>query len=563
MSPRYRSVAELDTLFSPNRQFHPSPLDWRDQFIYFLLVDRFDDGNGNPPPYQAGGPHGRDVTQGRRFQGGNLKGVTRRLDYIKELGSNAIWLSPILKNRDQPGSYHGYGTQDFLQVDPHFGTLADLQELTREAHTRGMYVILDIVLNHAGDVFTYGDGLPCYDGSTHPFGHWIEEDPTPGLQANDAVWPEELQHEESFKRKGKICRWENRDEAKNGDFETLKELNLPNPGVLDTLIKVYKYWITAADLDGFRVDTVKHMENSAMAIFCNAIREYAQRIGKHNFFMFGEIAGNDELIQQYLGRNARIEGTSERFPSLDASLDFPLYYQLESVIKGFTNPAALRERYDALHNNYADHGAAGAYFVTFADNHDRNQRFLHNDPYPQQALLAVGYLLTCQGVPCIYYGTEQGFDSGGGDDSYVRECMFGGQWGAFDTTGQHFFNPAAPLYSGIADVATVRAAQPALRYGRQYFREISGNGRDFGHPLDGRCTLAYSRILDTEEVLVALNLDSSGRNDCITVDHRLSAPGRTMSDLLTGKRYMVETTDGRAFVRVGLPAHSMAILKVQ
>jgi glycosidase len=566
--PALDSVTGLD--FQPALPAHPSPDDWRDQFLYFLLVDRFDSGAANIPPYVPGSDNGAaDPATRARFQGGTLQGITRRLDYIRDLGCTAIWLSPILKNRQSSdSSYHGYGIQNFLEVDPRFGTLADLQQLAREAHQRDMYVVLDIVFNHTGDVWAYPDNHPYYywQGRQFPFGYWREGDPAPGLQMEDAVWPVELQTAEAFKRRGQIRNWYDHHEARDGDFLTLKELDLTRPGVLDTLIKVYKYWISVADLDGFRIDTVKHMEDSAVAIFCNAVREYAQSIGKHRFFLFGEIVDDDATIQRYIGRNSRIEGTDERFPSLDAALDFPLYFMLEEIIKGFGNIDHLRSRYDAFHKKYADHGAAGRYFVTFVDNHDQMarpyRRFMHNNPHPRQAALALGYLLTTQGVPCLYYGTEQGFDGGGPDDAYVRECMFGGSWGGFGSAGHHCFDQQHEIYQAIAAIAAVRREQPALRYGRLYFRDISGNGTDFGPPLDGNCTLAYSRILDTQELLVALNLSASARNDCITVDRNLSSPGHTLQDLLNpGRSCLVQQApDGRAYVRLELPPHSMALL---
>ncbi len=563
------TTAELD--FHPAAQLHPSPEDWRDQFLYFLLVDRFDNGIEGIPPYSPGVNNGvSDPATRSQFQGGTLKGVTRRLDYIRDLGCTTVWLSPILKNRgDGDTSYHGYGIQDFLEVDPRFGTLADLQELTREAHRRGMYVVLDIVFNHTGDVWAYPNDNHYYywRGQTFPFGHWREANPAPDLQREDGVWPVELQNPEAFRRHGQIRNWSDGREARHGDFLTLKELNLSRPEVLDTLIKIYKYWISVSDVDGFRIDTVKHMEDSAVAIFCNAIREYAHTVGKHRFFLFGEIVDGDATIQRYLGRNSRIEGSDERFPSLDAALDFPLYFMLEEVVKGFGDPAWLRNRYDAFRKKYSDHGDAGRYFVTFVDNHDQMarayRRFMHGNPYPQQAVLAIGYLLTALGVPCVYYGTEQGFDGGGSDDAYVRECMFGGSWGGFGTAGCHFFNPQHEIYRAIAAIAAVRRGQPALRYGRLYFREISGNGRDFGHPTSGDCILAYSRILDTQEVLVALNLSNATRSDCITVDRSLSAPGSSLQDLLNPQRRATvqQTRDGRAYVRLELPPHGMAIMK--
>jgi glycosidase len=568
MATQLNSVTNLD--FSPAARLHPSPADWRDQFIYFLLVDRFDNNASAIPEFQPGveGPT-REMGAGHYFQGGNLKGIIRRLDYLQGLGCTAIWLSPILKNRqDLSDSYHGYGIQDFLEVDPRFGTLADLKALTAAAHERGMYVILDVVLNHAGDVWSYPGGERYYfdQDQAFPFGEWREGNPKKGLQKDDAVWPTELQTPDAFKRRGEIRNWYDPIEARDGDFLSLKELDLPQADVLDTLIKVYKYWIAEADLDGFRIDTVKHMEHSATAIFCNAIREYAQRFGKHNFFLFGEVVDDDRTIQKYIGRNSRMENTNERFPSLDAALDFPLYFILEDVIKGFASPAFLRDRYNAFRDLYADHGEAGRYFVTFVDNHDQMarpyRRFMHDNPYPRQAVLAIGYLLTSQGVPCIYYGTEQGFDGAGHDDSYVRECMFGGEWGAFDSSGRHFFNPNNEIYQGISELAEIRLQQPALRYGRQYFREISGNGTVFGHPLDGHCTLAYSRILDTEEILVAMNLDNQPRSDYVTVDYKISSPGQKMTDLLAPtEQHTVLEDNGRAFVKIPLPAHGIALLK--
>lgn len=562
--------AVTDIVFPTDVALHPSPSDWRDQFIYFLLVDRFDNNDASVPAFtSADAGSGRNVAQRNRFQGGKINGITRRLDYIRGLGCTAVWLSPILKNRSvEAGSYHGYGIQDFLQVDPRFGTLEDLRELTKQAHQRGMYVIMDVVINHSGDVWSYPDDQPYYyyRGQRFPFGAWRETDPTQGLQDDDGIWPVELQSVDAFKRQGQITNWYDGVEARDGDFLSLKEFDLPNPTVLDTLIRAHKYWIAMADIDGFRIDTVKHLESSAAAIFCNAVREYAQRVGKHNFFMYGEIVADDATIQQYLGRNSRIEGTNERFPSLDAALDFPLYFMLEEIVKGFGNPAALRARYEAFHQNYADHGAAGSYFVTFLDNHDQMarpyRRFMNNNPLGAQAVLALGYLLTSQGVPCIYYGTEQGFDGGGSDDSYVRECMFGGTWGAFNSSGRHFFNSQHAIYQGIQRIAQVRAQQCTLRLGRQYFREISGNGVDFGHPFDGNCTLAYSRVLDTDEILVAMNLSNAPRNDFVTVDRKLSAPGTRLGDLLVpALTATVEDRYGRSAVRIPLAAHQLVMLR--
>jgi glycosidase len=443
----------------------------------------------------------------------------------------------------------------------------DFQEMVREAHAKDMYVIMDVVINHTGDNWSYPGGHPYYFWKYAPgpfdFGFWRESDPDPGLQSCDAAWPKEFQQVDFYKRRGRITDWNDPDQAVNGDFEDLKELNTNRFDVLNTLIAVYKYWIATTNIDGFRIDTVKHLEESFTALFCNAIREYAKMIGKHNFFIYGEIFANDFTIQKYLGRNARIDGTNERFPSLDSSLDFELFYILGPVIKGFKSPTELRERYERFKNNYADHGDAGRYFVTFFASHDQNERFLHNNPFQKQALLATGYLLTSQGIPCNYYGTEQGFDGGGPSDQYVRECMFGGKWGAFNTTGVQFFNEQHPLYQEIRKIVQIRKNESPLRYGRMYFREISGDRNLFGFPTIPQCTLAFSRILDTTEIIIAMNLEAIPRQDYITVDRNLTPPGSKVLDLVTERiSATVEEVNGRACVKVALQGHQLAIFKL-
>lgn len=199
-----KSVKGLD--FATGKVFQ-SPRDWRDQFIYFLLVDRFDNNQPGIPAYDPIlAPQGRDPEQGRLFQGGNLKGIMRRLDYIRNLGCTAIWLSPIFKNRqEKDDSYHGYAIQNFLEVDPRFGSKEDLRELVRQAHARGMYVILDIILNHTGDNWAYPGDYPYYYWKEAPgpfdFGFWRQRNPAPGLQPDDACWPTELQSSDCYKRR--------------------------------------------------------------------------------------------------------------------------------------------------------------------------------------------------------------------------------------------------------------------------------------------------------------------------------------------------------------------------
>ena len=309
MVRQLKSIKDLD--LTPVGSVFPSPSDWRDLVIYFLMVDRFDDGNLDTPAYSpelSGG--GRDRSQATIFQGGNIKGIIRRLDYIKNLGCNAILITPILKT--WPGKedeYHGYGTQDFLMVNPRFGTIEDFQRLVREAHSRGMYVILDIVINHTGDCWGYpGDEvLPFNLEGRYDFGFWRTRSKgdldagdefgegedfvsRPGMSSIDefeeaeefdedeAVWPAELQNPDFFKRRGRIREDMGNagdEEILGGDFVYYKKLDLDSIDVLSAMTEIYKHWIAIADIDGFRMDSAKHIGPVPIADFCNAIKEYA------------------------------------------------------------------------------------------------------------------------------------------------------------------------------------------------------------------------------------------------------------------------------------------------
>jgi glycosidase len=307
------------------------------------------------------------------------------------------------------------------------------------------------------------------------------------------------------------------------------------------------------------------MEYDAVAIFANAIHEFCHTIGKHNFFLFGEVVDDEAVLRRYVGRNARLPDTDERFPSLDACLDFPLYFLLEEIIKGSSPPAPLIDLYGRRKADATSFGDVARYFVTFVDNHDQMarpyRRFAAGALSAQQSVNVLGFLLTTVGVPCIYYGTEQGLDGAGDSDACVRETLFPSAWGAFGRSDEAHFDENHPIYRGIRRLAAVRRDEPALRYGRLYFREISGNGTDFGPPVDGRCTLAYSRILDQTEILVAINLDGAARSDCVTVDATLSPPGARILDLLSEETYTIESHHGRAFVRLPLGPFEMVILR--
>jgi len=540
----------------------PSPGDWRDCWVYFLMLDRFD--NPSAPPAGA---------WDRRFdfrQGGTFNGVRRRLDYIAALGARAVWLSPVLKN-SRPDSwrynYHGYGIQDFLNVDERFasdGTREtaerELAALVEEAHARGLYVVLDIVLNHASRVFDYvrggqtveefGDAsvmsaplgqeppVRWLNGFGQPREDWEDELPAPSsLSPDDAVWPRDLQRREFFRRRGtKLTDFAPPGGFARGDFGSMRQLvaeydaqasgeqdlreRYGRQPVLSMLIRAHQYLIARYDVDGFRIDTVKYVAPDAVQTFGNAVREFALSVGKQNFFTFGEVYDNEQTIANFVGRNStEVEGFG-----IDAALDFPLFYKLPRAAKGQEGVEAVREvfreRKRAVEGLISSHGEAGRFFVSFLDNHDQKERFNHPQTPPAQVTLGLAALFCLQGIPCLYYGTEQGLDGTRdaqgrpdlGSMESVREALWG-KPGAFDQNH--------PLYRQIQSLSRVRRDEPALRYGRIYFREVSGNGRDFGQPSGAGGVLAFSRVLNEREVLLAANTGPSTFEGFVLVDRDL------------------------------------------
>jgi len=516
----------------------PSPEDWRDRWIYFALVDRFNN-PGAPPRATWDQPFGG-------FQGGTLEGMRQQLGYLQRLGAGALWLSPVLQNcQAQDGTYHGYGIQHFLKVDPRFAADksdpdGELRRLVDEAHARGMHVIMDIVLNHAGDVFAYlldnGAFSPSADwrdsvypirwrgADSAPVSDWADA-PRPGdprLNESAAIWPDELRHNEALRRQGKGG------EA-GGDFESLKEFVTARAEIRSALIRVYQYAVAKWDVDGFRIDTLKYIEPEFALVFGNAMREFALQIGKKNFFTFGEVYDDEFKIARFIGRFTNEQGD---MVGVDAALDFPLFYRLPGVAKGLVAPSEIEAVYNLRKSVDQDlissHGEAGRFFVTFLDNHDQHTRIRYSDPadptrFDGQAAAALASLFSLQGIPCVYYGTEQGLSGSGDADQDVREALWG-KPNAFDET--------STFYRTLRDIARVRAGNPALRYGRQYFRPVSGDRQTFGPSTFSPGVLAFSRILNESETVVAVNTNpSAGIEVSVLVDAVLNAPGTSFSTL--------------------------------
>ncbi len=386
--PKTLSEADLH----PRGRVFPSPTRWNDQILYQLLPDRFSDGQesqrplfdrNNPEQFRAS-HKAAWMAAGKKFNGGTLKGIESKLDYLQGLGVTTVWINPPWKQRIDLQTYHGYGIQDFLEIDPRFGTRQDLRNLVDAAHDRNMYVILDVIYNHSGSNWFYRDEtdgspqetMPYRFSPPYPVHGWRSAQgnsiPEP-MSVDDGVFPEEFQNLDWYNRAGMIIHWEGKGwedpmnplvEFRRGDFFELRDFNLEREEVIAALAKVFEYWIALSDCDGFRVDAVKHVSPITSRRFCDAIHGYAQSIGKDNFLLVGELT-DDSMVRGYMdifGRN------------LDAVLDIVVApNRLPAVVKGLTHPGEFFCLYDeyTLAGSYRQ---LGTYHVAVLDDHDMSSR---------------------------------------------------------------------------------------------------------------------------------------------------------------------------------------------
>jgi glycosidase len=563
-----KSLLDIDFASLTRRTFTSSPAAWEDQVLYFLLLDRFSDGNesgghrdsegrpvtsGTTPLHTEENPGRIDydtwVRAGDGWHGGTLQGLKSKLGYLRRLGITALWVSPIFRQVAFEPTYHGYGIQNFLDVDPHFGTREEFREFVRAAHDHGIYVILDIIAHHTGNVFTYAADRyttrdpatgqsyndPRWDGNSYAVQGFNDREGRPTLPfdmpdgarleaswPDGAIWPREFQRPNFFLHKGHITNWDYYSEYAEGDMFSLKTLNLwvqwdgqyrRGSSALACLALVYCFWIAYADVDGFRIDAAKHMGDEALRTFCDVIREFAQSIGKERFLLVGEVSGSREHAWEVVEKTG-----------LDAALgieDVP--GKLERMVTGYADPA---EYFSVFRNWILDAPTGHRWYrnqvVTLVDDHDQvrkgsiKRRFCGDSQFRDLAFNVMAVQLTTMGIPCIYYGSEQGFDSGGRpneSDLVLRENMFGGEFGGLCTHGRHFFNEDGDLYRALAALADLRKKLLPLRRGRQALHHISGDGVNFGLPHRMgermRSLVAWSRLFADQEVLLAVNTDEA------------------------------------------------------
>jgi len=456
----------------PGFVYTASPADWREVPIYQVMTDRFFDGD---PSNNDDNPYGStDPAAPTSIHGGDFEGLQAKLDYIQMTGARALWISPVVRNVN--GEFHGFAATDFNAIDPHWGTLAELRSLIDAAHARGMYVVIDVVQNHAGDLITSDDsGWNSFnlDGYTLRWRNASRKHAPPFDDLN------------RFYNYGRIEDFNDPVQSLLGDFYSLDGINTELPAVRQDMITIFQALIGATDCDGFRVDTARHVEMGFWEAFLPAIRDYTASIGKTNFIVFAEAwLGSDEDLAPFTASN--------RFNSV---LYFPLRDSMDWVFVGGSGTTNLSERLDnlALYDS-----AARNQLVQFLDNHDMPRYLSASKLGGNVSLLkvALSFLYTSGRVPCLYYGTEQGFNGGG--DPYDREDMFDGEFEYGPSEGDNF-DMTAPLLQHVRKLCLLREAHPVLVDGILIPRLETASGRGL---------YVYSLQRDGAEAVVALNTSS-------------------------------------------------------
>lgn len=515
-----KAVAETKATAAAKVQFsdHYLTRDVRDDVFYFVMPDRFDNGDptndlGSKTIKISSG--GFDPKSTGHYHGGDIQGLTNRLDYLKDMGISAIWLTPILRNQAVQGDssgYHGYWPLDFTEIDPHLGTNADLKTFIDEAHKKNMKVFFDIITNHTADVIKFeechGEGKPQFSTS----GPLCDYRTIAETKAGKGYTPYVPKGQENLKSPAWLndpkyyhnqgdSTWQGENSV-YGDFMGLDDVDTDNPEVVQGMIDIFNNLIAQFKPDGFRIDTVKHVNVEFWQQFTPAITEFAKAQGIPQFFVFGEVYSGDTDVLSYYT-------TEGDMPSV---LDFAFQYRTKDVFayrKGTDNLTDLFS-HDV---KYEDHNSSADLLMNFVSNHDVGRlAYTLDQSLPdvdeaeklQRFLLSNAMMYFARGIPVIYYGDEQGFTGDGGDrgaredmmPSVTPEYNDNNLYGTDKTTADDNFDPSHPIYQKFAEYAAIYHQHKALRQGKQQVLQSSNKPGLF----------VLSRALkDDEQYIVAFN----------------------------------------------------------
>ena len=431
--------------------------------IYFVMPDRYKDGD------KKNNDNGGFNTSLTAFwHGGDLKGLTGTcepgddgLARIKSLGFTAVWLTPVVTQQEAIGAgsgYHGYWGVDFLNVDPHLGTNADMLDFSNCAKKLGLKIILDVVTNHTGDVIKYL-GNEAYL-------------PAEAKNLKNPAWLNDIKNYHNVGDVGRC--WGVGNCTKLGDFYGLDDLATEKPLVYKGWADVYGKWISKYGISGFRVDTARHVDDNFFKNWSPLIKATAKKSDIKDFTIFGEVYDYSTLnLMTYVRQN-----------KIETVLDFPFQAKATEYASGYSNAATL----SALFENddyYTSAQSSASNLVTFLGNHDvgrvgytiASKRIQPADQLLPRTNLANALMYFSRGIPVVYYGDEVGMTgSNSGKDQFARQDMFPTDielWknevrvgGSPIGNGDSFsITSKSPVANYLIKLAEIRKSNPALANG--------------------------------------------------------------------------------------------------
>ena len=509
--------------------------------IYFVFPDRYLNGDTSNDKFP-----GYDPSHTAFFHGGDLKGLTgtcmpgdNGLARIKKLGFTAVWVTPLVvqqKPTSGGAGYHGYWGVDFLNVDPHLGTKADLIAFSECAKKLNLKLILDVVTNHTGDVIRY-------EGKTAFI-------PTDATSEKNPQWLNDLSN---FHNVGDISNcWGDGPCSQLGDFYGLDDVATEKPLVYDGWAQVYGQWIKDYGFVGFRVDTARHVDDEFFKNWSPQINAQAASVGINNFTTFGEVWDVNPInLMNYVRRN-----------KIQTVLDFPFQRTSIEFASGYSDATTLENlfNYDDL---YTSPTSNASNLVTFLGNHDmgragkiiESKRINPASELLPRTLLGHALLYLTRGIPSVYYGDEVGMiGTGSGSDQLARQDMFSTQVNIWKTekrigsspigTGNSFtITDKHPIAVYLKTLASLRAANPGLANGSMKIRTVK----------DSLFVISKKDPIENREYLVAFNNSTKPMKATIT-----SATSVGGWKVLLGKSKLAIKNEN---VTVTVPALSTLVLK--
>jgi glycosidase len=504
-----------------------------DDVMYLIMPDRFANGDAaNDEPAEAPGSH--DRSKPRAYHGGDLRGIQNHLPYLKELGVNTLWLTPIVKN-GAAQDYHGYGAVDLYAVEPHLGSMKEYQELVTAAHKEGMKILFDVVPNHIGPKHPWVANPPLPDWFHGTLEHHMDSfspvkgsfyGKTGGQAVQNDPFEALIDPHAPLRMKRNL--------TEGWFFGILPDMNTENPVVEQYLLQNSIWWAESSGLDGFRVDTFPYVDRKFWANWHAGLRRLYPYLTT-----IGEVFHPDPSVTSFFVGGVR------RYDGIDSGLttvfDFPMFFTLRDVL---LHGAPAGRIADVLRND-------GLYahpelLVPFFANHDVGRFASAEGSSTAKLKLAFGLILTLRGIPEIYYGDEIGMP-GGGDPDNRRD--FPGGWigdanDAFKRDGRT--REQQDIFSYVQSLLKLRRKHAALRTGQLW------------HLASDENCYVFARETEEERVVVAFNNAEQAKELRISLGDTPAQRASTV-ELLFGE---AKAELARGEIKLTLPGQSISIFSL-